>query len=89
MFSDFEAKTISFYKRKKNVIEDNKEIQTEDFSIEFEEKLIQSTIRKEKLTQTDISEIVAMSKPTDVDHDKIKKFFDKVIYSNKSISLFH
>jgi hypothetical protein len=80
MFSDYEAKSVSFYKKKKNVQEENILIQTDDFEIEYEDKLIQTQIRKDKLIQTDISEIASMASSINVDIDKIKKFIDKVFY---------
>lgn len=78
MFSDYEAKTISFYKKKKNINEEEKEIQTNDFQIECEDKLIQTQIRKEKLTQTDISEMSNLSKSIKFDNEKLNKFLERV-----------
>ena len=78
MFGDFEAKTLSFYKKKKNITDESKLIQTEDFQIEVEDKLIQTQIRKDKPTQTDISEIALISKNFNFDQDKMKKFLENV-----------
>lgn len=78
MFSDYEAKTISFYKKKKNLNEEEKEIQTNDFQIECEEKIIQTQIRKEKLTQTDISEISNLSNSIKFENENMKKFLERV-----------
>jgi hypothetical protein len=80
MFSDYEAKTISFYKKKKNINEEEKEIQTNDFQIECEDKLIQTQIRKEKLTQTDISEMSNLSKSIKFDNEKLNKFLERVFW---------
>jgi hypothetical protein len=78
MFSDYEAKTISFYKKKKNINEEEKEIQTNDFLIECEDKLVQTQIRKEKLTQTDVSEMSNLSKSIKFDNEKLNKFLERV-----------
>ena len=78
MFSDYEAETVSFYKKKKNIIEEFKSIQTDDFEIEVEDKLIQTPIRKNIATQTEISEIVSWSKEMNLDQEKMRKFLEKV-----------
>lgn len=80
MFTDFEAKTISFYKKKKNINEEEKDVQTTDFQIECEDKLIQTVILKEKVTQTEFSDISTFSKSLNIDSEKLKKFLDKVIF---------
>ena len=78
MFSDYEAETVSFYKKKKNIIEEFKSIQTDDFEIEVEDKLIQTPIRKNIASQTEISEIVSWSKEMNLDQEKMRKFLEKV-----------
>lgn len=79
MFSDYEAKTVSFYKKKKNIDEEVKLVQTEDFEIEMEEKIIQTPIRKERPIQTDISEMASIASSTiKYNPENLKKFFDKV-----------
>lgn len=80
MFTDFEAKTISFYKKKKNINEEEKDVQTTDFQIECEDKLIQTIILKDKVTQTEFSDIATFSKSLNIDSEKLKKFLDKVIF---------
>ena len=80
MFSDFEAKTVSFYKKNKKAKEEEKSIQTDDLEIEIEEKIIQTQILKENATQTAISEIInILEKDLNLDTDKLKLFLDKVV----------
>lgn len=79
MFTDFEAKTISFYKKNKKV-EEEKDTQTDELEIEIEEKTVQTQILKEDSTQTTISEIINLSdKDINLDNDKLKIFLDKVV----------
>ena len=78
MFADYEAETVSFYKKKKNIIEEFKSIQTDDFEIEVEDKLIQTPIRENIASQTEISEIVSWSKEMNLDQEKMRKFLEKV-----------
>ena len=80
MFTDFEAKTISFYKKNKKVKEEEKDTQTDELEIEIEEKTVQTQILKEDSTQTTISEIINLSdKDINLDNDKLKIFLDKVV----------